>query len=186
MQILPPPDAVPDAPNAPTGTARRPLLIDWEWNCPDQNGQPILDMDLQWRQAGNTWIGNVTTVTASCVTITVPNANSAIEARVRARNSQGTGTSWSPTGSVAAASLLIDVPRRVRLTTSQTYRWPYSGIENAILNAGDPPRAAGSDVDLGTGAWAGGVVDRKTARPSPAPRSTSLPAARVRTPPECV
>ena len=113
----------------PTGTARRPLLIDWEFVMPNANGGRITSFDLQWRVSGNNWSGNIVNTATGCVTTTAPNANNAIEARVRARNSEGVG-GWSGTGSVSAASLAaaVAITQRIPITSNQTYSWPYTDV----------------------------------------------------------
>ena len=134
--------SVPDAPGTPSGTARRPLLINWTWSTPDQNGDAIDDYDFQWRVAGNNWSGNLTTVTEGSETITISATTAAIEGRVRANNSDGAG-SWSSTGSVAAADLLGAVQSVHEFTSPQTFTWPYTYVTRCVLGIYAP--AAGNN-----------------------------------------
>ena len=81
--------AVPDAPNAPMGEAGRPLLIDWTWNSPQDNGGQILDYRFQWRVAGDAWANaNRVTVTSTSYSLTVPSDDDDIEARVQAHETR--------------------------------------------------------------------------------------------------
>ena len=62
----PDPDAEPDqVPSAPTGQVLGTSIL-WSWDVPEDNGQRIEEFDLQWRESGNSWSGNVVEVTASC------------------------------------------------------------------------------------------------------------------------
>ena len=78
----------------------------WSWGCPGDGGSDIIDFQVQWRYQGNAWSGNIFTVTRGFYQITVANTSRGVDARVRARNSVGTATNWSPPGSVAASALL--------------------------------------------------------------------------------
>ena len=52
----PPADTAPEFPTALTGTPRRPLIVDWTWELPDDNGgQRISSYDFQWRYSGDAW-----------------------------------------------------------------------------------------------------------------------------------
>ena len=105
--VPPPPDAdeVPSAPQNLAGTPRRPLMVDFVWELPDDNGgAQITSFDSQWRFQGSGWSGNLTNQESTHRRITVSNANTAVQARVRARNSVG-ASSWSSTVTVSAGDL---------------------------------------------------------------------------------
>ena len=124
--IPPPPvSTVPGAPTSLTGTPRRPLTIDWVWELPNSNGgERISSYDHQWRYDGDAWSGNLTTgLERSYMSITVANANNAVDARVRARNSVGT-SGWSGTTQVSASDIADQagtITQRHRFTSSQTW-----------------------------------------------------------------
>ena len=57
----PPADTAPDAPTNLSGSARRPLTVDWQWELPDDDGgEPVESFDHQWRYSGDAWSGNIT------------------------------------------------------------------------------------------------------------------------------
>ena len=102
----PPADTAPNAPSGLTGTPRRPLVVDWDWDLvTDDGGDTVDDYEFQWRLSGQTWSGNVITVTGTHASITLAATGTAVQARVRARNSVGS-SNWSSTVTVAASSLL--------------------------------------------------------------------------------
>ena len=169
--VLPPPpppaDTVPDPPaSAPDGTARRALNIDWTWDLvSDDGGAMVTSYDFQWRVAGAAWSGNVTTTTEAYVRTTAPNTSNGIQGRVRATNSVGTSSTWSPTGTVAAGDLIPLPTQRHRFTSGQTWNWPYGASGRAsvalfgILFA---TRNSAHDITLGDRSWNGGVSDGTT------------------------
>ena len=97
--------AVPDAPDVPEATPRRPLIVDWAFAPGDDNGEAADEYQLQWRYAGSNWSGNVIDSDEPCARHSVDDDTTAVESRARSHNGDGWGT-WSPTGSVAAADLL--------------------------------------------------------------------------------
>ena len=158
--------AVPDAPTSLDGSVRRPLMIDWAWPTPDDNGAQITSYELQWRVSGSAWSGNIVSTTPGCVTTSATNATNAIEARVRARNIEGV-SAWSSTASVSAADLAsVDaVPQSVEFTSSQVYAWPWQDVGRAVLRTESEEgtiRDSSKDISLGTGGWDGAVSDGTT------------------------
>ena len=98
-----------DTPGRPTGLAgepEQPLIIDWSWDLvTDNGGARVISYDFRWRPAGGQWA--TTTVTQTYARMTAADASVDIQAQVRARNSEGTG-SWSVTE--AATPIAADVP----------------------------------------------------------------------------
>ena len=161
----PPPATVPDAPAAVTGVTRPGLVVVWEWDIPpDDGGAMITSYDHQWRYDGNAWSGNTTTgLETLYFSHTVANANNGVQARVRARNSEGAG-GWR-TSAVVAADALQPTPMQIHeFDSTQTWNWPYDHVDRAsvVLTAESsaPTRDMGSDIDLGAGAWTGACVGR--------------------------
>ena len=158
----PPVDTAPDAPTNLSGTARRPLLIDFAWDIPADGGERITGFELQWRVSGSSWSGNIVSPTASCYAVAVPSTGD-YQARVRAVNSVGTSV-WSATASVTQN--LDTIPRRVRLTASQNYVWPWDDVDNAVLSLSSPSvnlaLQASRDIVLGSGSWRGSASDGTT------------------------
>ena len=163
--FTPPTDTVPSAPTALAGTPRRPLIVDWTWEVPNDNGgQRIEDYDHQWRYSGDAWAAaNLETTEGAYRRITVADTTNSVQARVRARNSVGV-SAWSGTVTVASGDLLDAPTQRHRFTTSQTWNWPYDDLDRAVaLLVGG--RTVGSNaltIDLGTGSWSGGTSDGTT------------------------
>ena len=150
-------DAVPDAPASITGTPRRPLIVDYIWTIPpDDGGQPVLDYDFQWRYDNVGFSGNLTTgLTSTTRSITLANDNNGVQARVRARNSVGTGA-WRTSSVIAASSILPSPQQRHRFTSSQTWNWPYDDLERATMeltgaSGSGVTRDATKDINVSTG-----------------------------------
>ena len=132
---------VPGAPGTPSGTPRRPLIVDWAWSAPsDSGGSDVTSYDFEWRYAGTSgW----TRISNSSRTrrITVASAARGVEARVRAVNDDG-GGAWSATATVASSALLPSVgpgaPRslaassRSALTVSWSWDAPASDGDSPI------------------------------------------------------
>ena len=111
---VPPPPAstVPDAPTNISSTPRVPLIVEWLWEVPDDNGgERIEDYDFQWRYDGDAWApANLTSgLESTYYRLTVANANNGVQARARARNSVGT-SAWVTSVVLAAGSLLPGPP----------------------------------------------------------------------------
>ena len=88
--FTPPVDTVPGLPTNHTGTPRRPLIIDWVWEVPNDNGgQRIESYDHQWRYSGDAWSGNTVTTESTYRRISVADTSTSVQARVRAVNSVG-------------------------------------------------------------------------------------------------
>ena len=163
----PPADTVPGLPTNHTGTPRRPLIVDWTWEVPNDNGgQRIEDYDHQWRYSGDAWsAANLETTEGTYRRITVADTTNSVQARVRARNSVGV-SAWSGTVTVASGDLLAAPTQRHRFTTSQTWNWPYDDLERAaalLYGLGKAVAGDGSrNVSLGTGNWYGAMSDGTT------------------------
>ena len=121
-----------------TGTPRRPLIVDWTWELPDDNGgQRISSYDFQWRYSGDAWAAAniVAGLETSYYRLSVANTNRGVQARVRASNSVGT-SGWSGTATVSQSGDIASessVPtQRHRFTSSQTWVWPYDDLERAV------------------------------------------------------
>ena len=159
-------EATPGTPTALAGTPRRPLIIDWVWEVPaDNGGQRIESYDHQWRYSGDAWSGNTVTTESTYRRITVADATNSVQARVRARNSVGQ-SSWSGTVTVDSGDLLTAPTQRHRFTTSQTWNWPYDDLDRATMllrgGASTAVRNSGFDITLGDSTWEGGVSDGTT------------------------
>ena len=153
----PPADTAPDQPTDLAGAARRPLIVDWSWVQPDDDGgQHVSSYDFQWRYTGNNWSGtNLFSVDSTCYTITVANANLNIEGRVRSVNSVDNGA-WSSTVTVMSGDLLTAPSQRHQFTTSQTWQWPYSDATRAVAEIrGQSINRNTITISLGSGTWDG-------------------------------
>ena len=124
--------AVPNAPDEPEATPRRPLIVDWAWAPGDDNGEAADEYQLQWRLAGSAWSGNVIDSDEPCARHSVDDATTAVEARARSHNGDGWGL-WSPTGSIAAADLIDAVPRVIEITTTPI-AWIYGPVAVFVGN----------------------------------------------------
>ena len=131
--FVPPVDTVPDAPAGITLAPRRPLIVDCTWELPaDDGGEPIESYTFQWRYDGDAWSSSnlLSGLRATYRRITVANANSGVQARVRAVNSVG-ASNWR-TSSVLQSADLLDLPTQVqRFTSSRTFTWPYDDLNRA-------------------------------------------------------
>ena len=105
------PAAVPDAPNAPTGTAGNGE-IEWSWNCPRDNGAVITGFDFRTRRQGTGEAGwsAPARVTPPHTPTTGLQNGVVYEAQVRAVNSEG-ASAWSAVGN---ATPVAAVPDRVQ------------------------------------------------------------------------
>ena len=166
--FTPPTDTVPDAPTALAGTPRRPLIVDWTWEVPNDNGgQRIEDYDHQWRYSGDAWAAaNLETTEGAYRRVTIADTTNSVQARVRARNSVGV-SGWAGTVTVDSGDLLSAPTQRHRFTSSQAWNWPYDDLERAGLLLFGVATAAGTpnnsrDIVLGNSVWVGGVSDGTT------------------------
>ncbi|MCY3795611.1 MAG: fibronectin type III domain-containing protein, partial [Gammaproteobacteria bacterium] len=87
---------VPAAPSAPTVTPSGSTKLDLSWTVPSDNGSAITGYDVQHRlnSADAAWPTTSTAVKVASATLSGLAANTAYQARVRARNGAGTGN-WS-------------------------------------------------------------------------------------------
>ena len=135
---------VPSAlPSAPDGNPLGGSIL-WTWGTPVDNGARITGYELQWREEGNAWSGNVVTgIVGGAYTLEGVTGGETYEARVRARNSAGAGA-WSPTGSATAAT----GPFYERTTAgAETFNWPWSTDRALAIIVG----ASGGDGGGGGG-----------------------------------
>ena len=155
---VPDPDTVPDAPMSLSGTARRPLAVDWKWNTPADGGQQITGYQLQWRYAGDAWSGKIITVTEGCARSLVANTSTAVEARVLAINSVGS-SAWSSTEPVTSANLLGDLGG-TRYDSTQTITWNRDETKALaiIVGAQGGSGAGGGGGGGGAGADSGATI----------------------------
>ena len=167
----PTPNTAPNAPPGLRGTPRRPLIVDWDWEIVSDDGgesdggETILDYTVQWRYQGAGWSGNTTTTDRASLRVTVADTSKGVQARVRARNSVGV-SAWSSTATVGSGDLLGAFPQSVRVSSDQTYSWPYADAARAILRLHAETRGVGFDanrnINLGTGTWNGATTDGTT------------------------
>ena len=156
----PTPNTAPNAPPGLRGTPRRPLIVDLDWEIVSDDGgesdggETILDYTVQWRYQGAGWSGNTTTTDRASLRVTVADTSKGVQARVRARNSVGS-SAWSSTATVAAGDLLGAFPQVTRVSSDQTYSWPYPDAGRAVLRlhaeVGQSGRDAGSDFVVNHG-----------------------------------
>ena len=167
----PPADTAPDAPTNLSGTARRPLTVDWQWELPDDDGgEPIESYDHQWRYSGDAWSGNITSgLERTCQTHTIADTTNGVQARVRATNSVGS-SSWTTAVTISQSDVEDDaaaIPQRIAITSSQTYSWPYADASRAtvVMNGRDRltlPVIRAPNIALGSSEWRGGVASPAT------------------------
>ena len=124
---------MPGLPTSHTGTPRRPLVIDWVWEVPNDNGgQRIESYDHQWRYSGDAWAAaNLETTEGTYRRITVADTTNDVQARVRARNSVGV-SGWAGTVTVDSGDLLIALPvlRQVRpMHLAVAATWTHSALQ---------------------------------------------------------
>ena len=130
MVPTPPADTVPDAPGQPESTALSSSSILWRWDLVgDDGGAMVTGYVLQWRVQGQSWSGNMVSLTEGCYRQTGLSANTTYEIRVAAVNSVGQSTSWSPTED---ATTQVAIPQEREFTSSQTFIWPYSATRGVV------------------------------------------------------
>ena len=132
--FTPPTDTVPDAPQSlMAGTPRRPLIVDWTWEVPNDNGgQRIEDYDHQWRYSGDAWAAaNLETTEGSYRRVTDCRYH-----QQRAGAGEGAKQHWR-VGVVGNGYCGVWRPasrnptQRHRFTSSQTWNWPYDDLDRA-------------------------------------------------------
>ena len=87
----------PDQPAAPRAATPRSGELDWFWTCPLDNGAAVTAFDFQWRQSGTDDWGRVNETSVLRFQLLGLTNGQSYEARVRARNSEGTSP-WSTIG----------------------------------------------------------------------------------------
>ena len=152
----PDPDTEPDAlTDAPTGTVNGQTIL-WEWEIPDDNGQRISSFDIQWREQGNNWSGNVVRVESSCYNLDGLAEDTTYEARVRARNSIGV-SAWSSTGDASTPAVGSNAEFLSGQGT-QSFAWPWNTARGLLIlraggggggGSGAIGNARGDDADDG-------------------------------------
>ena len=100
--------AVPDRAAAPSASVRSGEAT-WVWAAPSDNGADISSFEFRFRVVGGSWVTR--TVSLPSRTETGLSNGDTYEAQVRARNSVGQQTSWSPSGE---ADPVADVPDQVQ------------------------------------------------------------------------
>ena len=104
-----PPDA-PDAPAVVQSSSDPESSLDVSWRAPADNGAPITDYDVRYREAGTTaWIEHGFDGGGAGATLTRLKAASTYEVQVLARNVEGAGE-WSVSG--RGETLDPDAPRK--------------------------------------------------------------------------
>ncbi len=92
-----PPDA-PDAPSVGRSSGDPAGSLDVSWTAPADNGGPIVDYDVRYREAGTTaWRDHAFNGTGASTTIAGLKAATTYEVQVMARNAEGDGA-WSDSG----------------------------------------------------------------------------------------
>ena len=92
-----PPDA-PDAPAVAPSSIDPTTALDVNWTAPAENGAPITEYDVRYREAGTTaWRDHALNGAGASTTVTGLTATTTYEVQVLARNSEGAGD-WSDSG----------------------------------------------------------------------------------------
>ena len=146
-------------PSAPIGVVDG-LSILWSWETPNDGGTRITGYQIQWREEGDPWSGNIVSVDASCWLQDNLNSSITYEARARARNSLGTSSSWSSDESATPQGVPPDrdIPDRAIAPTGQ------AGNAEATWIA-TPPSDNGADITAyvwrfrttGSGSWSADI-----------------------------
>ena len=109
----------PDAPHAPTvvrSSTDPESSLDVIWNPPADNGAPVTDYDVRYREAGTTaWREHAFEGAGAGATLTTLKGASTYEVQVRAKNAEGAGE-WSDSG--RGSTLDASVPRETVTTLS--------------------------------------------------------------------
>ena len=109
-QVSTPDQAIPDQAARPTGQAGN-TQVTWVATPPSDNGADITQYYWQWREDGTTtW--NTAATTLPVLTRTSLTNGTTYEARVRAENSVGAQTSWSPS---EESTPQAEVPDQIQL-----------------------------------------------------------------------
>ena len=156
VEPTPPADTVPSAPDAPDRDVIDHETILWSWSFPDDDGgDPLTGYDIQWRESGDAWSGNIIERTESCYLLEGRAASTTYEARVRATNSVG-DSSWSSgrTATTPSAPIGNTIPDVADAPTG-------TAGQGEILWTIDPPSDNGSDItgyqirtrEVGAGSW---------------------------------
>ena len=89
------PSPIPGKPQAPTVSAATPNSLTVEWTEPENDGPPVTDYDVQYREGGSGgFIDAQHEGTARIATLTGLSPDTVYEVQVRASNANGTGA-WS-------------------------------------------------------------------------------------------
>ncbi|MCY3928960.1 MAG: fibronectin type III domain-containing protein [Acidobacteria bacterium] len=125
---------VPDTPEAPVASSARGGVT-WSWTLPDDNGSPIIDFDLRWKERDAADWTLVEGVTNTSQTVEVADLAGRFLAEVRARNATG-HSGWSPT-STLTGPLNAPLARLESLehvfTAGETWTWPYADLDSALV-----------------------------------------------------
>lgn len=125
---------VPDTPDAPVASSARGGVT-WSWTLPDDNGSPIIDFDLRWKERDAADWTLVEDITNTSHTVEVADLTGRFVAEVRARNATG-HSGWSPTsaltGTPNAPLARLESLEHV-FTAGETWTWPYADLDSALL-----------------------------------------------------
>ena len=167
----PPAEAVPDRAAAPAGFAGNGEAT-WVWSSPSDNGADIASYEFRYRAQGAA-LWQPTRVVGLPVRAETSLVNGTVyEAQVRATNSVGTQSDWSPSGTVTPAA---EVPGQVQLVALSNTAgaisadWgepdangdPITGYSVQIANNASFVAAVASTVS-GTAASFSGIADGQT------------------------
>ncbi len=124
----------PDTPDAPVASSARGGVT-WSWTLPDDNGSPIIDFDLRWKERDAADWTLVEDITNTSHTVEVADLTGRFVAEVRARNATG-HSGWSPTsaltGTPNAPLARLESLEHV-FTAGETWTWPYADLDSALV-----------------------------------------------------
>jgi hypothetical protein len=125
---------VPDTPEAPVASSARGGVA-WSWTLPDDNGSPIIDFDLRWKERDEADWTLVEDITNTSHTVEVADLAGRFLAEVRARNATG-HSGWSATsaltGTTNAPLARLESLEHV-FTAGETWTWPYADLDSALV-----------------------------------------------------
>ena len=125
---------VPDMPEAPVASSARGGVA-WSWTLPDDNGSPIIDFDLQWKERDDADWTLVENITNTNHTVEVADLSGRFLAQVRARNATGHGE-WSPESALTdeTTSPLARMESLEHVfTAGETWLWPHDDLDSAVV-----------------------------------------------------
>ena len=110
------PTAAPEAPTEPTITDLQRFQATVNWVEPEDNNDPITRYDLEWREGSTGSWTEVSDLTGISHILTILDANTVYQARVRATNSEGnsaysTAVSFTTTASPVSTATQVSFSR---------------------------------------------------------------------------